>query len=131
MFMNGKYHVLGGLISAFERIRPEALTLNLVPGQNPSEAFNGGRFFDVATISPKTGKPETLYFSNELMPFKSYEDRCAYEQVIPDVYFPVSRFEAFDELTDYLTDDNLSLKKIKKFYMNFLESIIQNKNRSL
>lgn len=105
-----------------ERIRPEALTLNLVPGQNPSEAFNGYNFFDVATISPKTGKPETLYFSNELMPFKSYEDRCAYEQVIHDVYFPVSRFEAFNELTDYLTDDNFVIATKDRFRENIYET---------
>ena len=105
-----------------ERIRPEALTLNLVPGQNPGEVFNGYNFFDVATISPKTGKPETLYFGNELMPFKSNEDRCAYETLIHDVYFPVSKFETLAELTEYLTDENFVIATKDRFRENIYET---------
>lgn len=105
-----------------ERIRPEALTLNLAPGQNPSEVFNGYRFFDVATISPKTGKPETLYFGNELMPFKSNEDRSAYETLIHDVYFPVSKFETLADLTEYLTDENFVIATKDRFRENIYET---------
>lgn len=105
-----------------ERIRPEPLVLNLVPGQNPSEAFKGYNFFDVATISAKTGKPETLYFGNELMPFKSNEDRCAYETLIHDVYFPASKFETLADLECYLTDENFIIATKDRFRENIYET---------
>ncbi len=89
-----------------EKIRPEALTLNLVEGQHPSEAVSGYSSLDVNTISPKTGKPETLYFSDELLPFKSKEDRMAFGNLMFDVYKADAKFEPLAQLTDYLTDEN-------------------------
>ena len=105
-----------------ERIRPDALTLNLTEGQQPNEAFKGYNFFDVSTISSKTGKPETLYFGHELMPFKSNEDRCAYETLIHDVYFPVSKFETLADLESYLTDENFVIATKERFRENIYGS---------